>query len=151
MQQILRVTALLWETDAMADETVLVVDDEVGMVTLLRNYLTREGYEIHTAPSGETALQFLEAHDCDVVLTDLRMGGMDGLALVRAIHATRPETPVILMTAFGGIDTAIDTLADCAAPQCRHRHQLPGSPGAVGGGGRAADAGRRRAVFSSRR
>jgi DNA-binding NtrC family response regulator len=91
----------------MADETVLVVDDEVGMVTLLRNYLTREGYEVHTAPSGETALQLLEEHDCDVVLTDLRMGGMDGLALVRAIHATRPETPVILMTAFGGIDTAV--------------------------------------------
>ena len=94
----------------MADETVFVVDDEVGMVTLLRNYLTREGYEVHTAPSGETALQFLEEHDCDVVLTDLRMGGMDGLALVRAIHATRPETPVILMTAFGGIDTAIEAV-----------------------------------------
>jgi DNA-binding NtrC family response regulator len=94
----------------MADETVFVVDDEVGMVTLLRNYLTREGYESHTAPSGETALQFLEEHDCDVVLTDLRMGGMDGLALVRAIHATRPETPVILMTAFGGIDTAIEAV-----------------------------------------
>jgi DNA-binding NtrC family response regulator len=44
------------------------------------------------------------------VLTDLRMGGMDGLALVRAIHATRPETPVILMTAFGGIDTAIEAV-----------------------------------------
>src|SRR5262245_34828132 len=80
------------------------------MVTLLRNYLTREGYEIHTAPSGETALQLLEEHDCDVVLTDLRMGGMDGLALVRAIHATRPEIPVILMTAFGGIETAIEAV-----------------------------------------
>ena len=106
----LRVTARLRETKAMADETVLVVDDEVGMVTLLRNYLTREGYEIHTAPSGETALQFLEEHDCDVVLTDLRMGGMDGLALVHAIHATRPETPVILMTAFGGIEMAIEAV-----------------------------------------
>jgi two-component system, NtrC family, response regulator HydG len=106
----LRVTARLRETKAMADETVLVVDDEVGMVTLLRNYLTREGYETHTAPSGETALQFLEERDFDVVLTDLRMGGMDGLALVRAIHATRPETPVILMTAFGGIDTAIEAV-----------------------------------------
>ena len=52
----------------------------------------------------------VEEHDCDVVLTDLRMGGMDGLALVRAIHATRPETPVILMTAFGGIDTAIEAV-----------------------------------------
>jgi DNA-binding NtrC family response regulator len=94
----------------MADETVLVVDDEVGMVTLLRNYLSREGYEIHTAPSGETALQFLEEHDYDVVLTDLRMGGMDGLALVREIHATRPETQVVLMTAFGGIDIAVEAI-----------------------------------------
>ena len=94
----------------MADEKVLVVDDEVGMLTLLRNYLTREGYEVHTAPSGETALQFLEEHDFAVVLTDLRMGGMDGLALVRAIHATRPETQVVLMTAFGGIDIAVEAI-----------------------------------------
>ena len=94
----------------MADEKVLVVDDEVGMLTLLRNYLTREGYEVHTAPSGETALQFLEEDDFAVVLTDLRMGGMDGLALVRAIHATRPETQVVLMTAFGGIDIAVEAI-----------------------------------------
>ena len=94
----------------MADEKVLVVDDEVGMVTLLRNYLSREGYEIHTAPSAETALQFLEEQDYDVVLTDLRMGGMDGLALVREIHATRPETQVVLMTAFGGIDIAVEAI-----------------------------------------
>jgi len=94
----------------MADEKVLVVDDEVGMLTLLRNYLTREGYEAHTAPSGETALQFLEEYDFDVVLTDLRMGGMDGLTLVREIHATRSETPVVLMTAFGGIDIAVEAI-----------------------------------------
>jgi len=94
----------------MADEHVLVVDDEVGMLTLLRNYLTREGYVVHTAPSGETALEILETHDCAVVLTDLRMGGMDGLALVRAIHATRPETQVVLMTAFGGLDLAVEAI-----------------------------------------
>ena len=106
----LHVTTLPLETEATADEKVLVVDDEVGMLTLLRNYLTREGYEVHTAPSGETALQFLEEHDFDVVLTDLRMGGMDGLALVRAIHATRPETQVVLMTAFGGVDIAVEAI-----------------------------------------
>jgi len=94
----------------MADEKDLVVDDEVGMLTLLRNYLTREGYEVHTAPSAETALQFLEEQDFDVVLTDLRMGGMDGLALVHEIHATRPETQVVLMTAFGGIDIAVEAI-----------------------------------------
>ena len=94
----------------MADAKVLVVDDEVEMVMMLRNYLTREGYEVKTAPSAETALQFLEDQDYDVVLTDLRMRGMDGLGLVREIHATRPETQLILMTAFGGIDIAVEAI-----------------------------------------
>ncbi|MGQ4808122.1 Regulatory protein AtoC [Candidatus Entotheonellaceae bacterium PAL068K] len=94
----------------MAEEKVLVVDDEVEMLRLLRNYLTREGYEVTTAPSAETALQFLEDQDHDVVLTDLRMRGMDGLGLVREIYAARPETQVILMTAFGGIDTAVEAI-----------------------------------------
>ena len=62
----------------MAEAQILVVDDEVGMVTLLRNYLTREGYAVTTAPSAEVALQALEEHDIDVVLTDLRMPGMGG-------------------------------------------------------------------------
>ena len=94
----------------MADEKVLVVDDEVEMVMMLRNYLTREGYEVKTAPSAETALHCLEDQDYDVVLTDLRMRGMDGLGLVREIHATRPETQLILMTAFGGIDIAVEAI-----------------------------------------
>jgi two-component system response regulator PilR (NtrC family)/two-component system response regulator HydG len=89
------------------DAKVLVVDDEVEMLALLRNYLTREGFEVFTAPSAEIALQCLVDHDIDIVLTDLRMRGMDGLELVREIHTTRPETQVILMTAFGGLDTAI--------------------------------------------
>jgi DNA-binding NtrC family response regulator len=94
----------------MTDTKILVVDDEVGMVTLLRNYLTREGYEVTTAPSAEVALQVLEEHDVDVVLTDLRMPGMGGMELVREIHASRPETQVILMTAFGSIDVAVEAV-----------------------------------------
>jgi DNA-binding NtrC family response regulator len=78
------------------------------MAAMLRNYLTHEGYDVAIAPSAEVACQFLEDHDLDVVLlTDLRMGGMDGLRLVREIHSRRPETQVILMTAFGSIETAI--------------------------------------------
>ena len=94
----------------MADEKILVVDDEVGMVTLLRNYLTREGYDVTTAPSAETALHLLEEHEVAAVLTDLRMPGMDGMGLVREIHATRPDTQVLLMTAFGSIDTAVEAI-----------------------------------------
>jgi DNA-binding NtrC family response regulator len=94
----------------MEETQILVVDDEVDMLTLLRNYLSREGYEVRTAPSAEVALQLLEDCDFDVVLTDLRMRGMDGLELVREIRTARPETQVILMTAFGGIDTAIEAI-----------------------------------------
>ncbi len=89
---------------------VLVVDDEAEMTAMLRNYLAREGYEVAAAPSAETALDYLKDHDADLVLTDLRMGGMDGLELVREIRRTRPETQVILMTAFGGIETAIEAI-----------------------------------------
>jgi DNA-binding NtrC family response regulator len=94
----------------MENTTVLVVDDEVEMLTLLRNYLTREGYAVNTASSAEIALQLIEDHEFDVVLTDLRMRGMDGLALVRELYATRPETQVILMTAFGGIEIAVEAI-----------------------------------------
>jgi DNA-binding NtrC family response regulator len=96
--------------NTMTEAQILVVDDEVGMVTLLRNYLTREGYAVTTAPSAEVALQVLEEHDIDVVLTDLRMPGMGGMELVREIHASRPDTQVILMTAFGSIDMAVEAM-----------------------------------------
>jgi DNA-binding NtrC family response regulator len=90
---------------------VLVVDDEAEMTAMLRHYLSREGYEVATAPSAEAALAYLEDNEVDLVLTDLRMGGsMDGLGLVQEIQATRPETQVILMTAFGGIETAIEAI-----------------------------------------
>jgi DNA-binding NtrC family response regulator len=94
----------------MTNAKVLVVDDEVEMLTLLRNYLTREGYDVRTAPSAEAALQVLEDQDFDVVLTDFRMRGMDGIELVREVHATRPDTQVLLMTAFGSIDTAVEAI-----------------------------------------
>ena len=73
----------------MAEAQILVVDDEVGMVRLLRNSLTREGYAVTTAPSAEVALQVLEEHDIDVVLTDLRMPGMGGIG-TRARHPHIP-------------------------------------------------------------
>jgi DNA-binding NtrC family response regulator len=94
----------------MAEAQILVVDDEVDMATLLRNYLTREGYAVTTAPSAEVALPALAEHDMDVVLTDLRMPGMGGMELVREIHASRPETQVILMTAFGSVDVAVEAV-----------------------------------------
>ncbi len=94
----------------MVATKILVVDDEPEMTAMLRNYLTREGYEVDSASSAEAALDYLEDNDVDLVLTDLRMGKMDGLELVQEIHNTRPETQVILMTAFGGLETAIEAI-----------------------------------------
>lgn len=94
----------------MTDVTILVVDDEVGMATLLHNYLAREGYEVLTAPSAEIAMQTLEDHEVTLVITDLRMPGMGGMELVRALHTARPELQVILMTAFGSIDVAVEAV-----------------------------------------
>lgn len=105
-----RITESLRGTTPIAEAKILVVDDEVDMLTLLRNYLTREGYEVTTAPSAEVALQYLEDHDIPVVLTDLRMPGLGGMGLVREIHTTWPETQVILMTSFGGVDTAVEAV-----------------------------------------
>lgn len=89
---------------------ILVVDDEIEMTSMLRNYLTRRGFEVTTASSAEEALQHLAEHDVDIVLTDLRMAGLDGLELVRSVHGSRPETQIILMTAFGSIETAIEAI-----------------------------------------
>ena len=94
----------------ITEAQILVVDDEVGMVTLLRNYLTREGYAVTTAPSAEVALQILEEHDIAVILTALRLPGMGGMELVRESHVSQPETQVILMTAFGSIDIAVEVV-----------------------------------------
>ena len=78
------------------NEHILVVDDEADMASLLRNYLTREGYVVATAPSAEVALQVLEETPIDVMLTDLRMRGMDGIELVHEVHTAHPGLPLCL-------------------------------------------------------
>jgi two-component system response regulator HydG len=90
----------------MEHAPVLVVDDVVERLTWLRHSRTRAGEVVNTASSADIALPLLADHECDVVLTELRLRGMDDVALVRELHAPRAETPVILMTAFGGLDLA---------------------------------------------
>lgn len=89
---------------------VLVVDDEANQRNILRVILSEEGYETHVASSGEEALKAIRTYDPDVVLTDLKMEGMDGIELMEEIksHADAPE--VVLMTAFGTVSTAVDAL-----------------------------------------
>jgi DNA-binding NtrC family response regulator len=91
---------------------ILVVDDETKMLRVLELHLQGAGYEVVKASSAEKALEVLNtpaASDGNLVLalTDLRLPGMDGLDLLKRIHSERPSLPVLVMTAFGTIETAV--------------------------------------------
>ena len=87
---------------------VLIVDDEAGLRGLLEVSLRREGHRMHTASDGLVALTVLAQHpNIDVVLTDLRMDGLDGLGLLERVRAKHPDVMVLIMTAFAEWDTAV--------------------------------------------
>jgi DNA-binding NtrC family response regulator len=79
---------------------ILVVDDEQNLVMTLAANLELEGFEVHTAENAARALELFESHAFDLVLSDIRMPGMNGVDLFRKIRTMKPELPVVLMTAF---------------------------------------------------
>ena len=89
---------------------ILVVDNDREMVNLLQAHLAGHGWAVAGATSGADALAALEREDYDVVLTDLVMDGVDGLALLRAAQQREPAPRVVLMTAFGSLETAIEAI-----------------------------------------
>ena len=91
-------------------ETILVVDDEKNYLLVLSAVLEEEGYEVLTAPGGFEALEIHKASDLDLVLTDMKMPGMDGMELLERIKAYDPDLPVIMMTAHGTIDKAVEAM-----------------------------------------
>jgi two-component system response regulator GlrR len=92
----------------MNRRNVLVVDDDVDILKLLTMRLSAAGYGVQAATSGEQALASLAVNRPDVVVTDLKMGGMSGLALFEAIQRQTPTLPVIILTAHGTIPDAVD-------------------------------------------
>lgn len=91
----------------MNEKTILLVDDDPDLLRLLSLRLGAAGYTVVVADSGEEALARLPSVRPQLVITDLRMGGMDGLALFDAIHRQHPSLPVILLTAHGSIPDAV--------------------------------------------
>jgi two-component system response regulator AtoC len=93
----------------MADR-VLVVDDEQSLRKVLAATLSREGYQVEVAEDGEEALIVLERDGADVIVTDLVMPKMDGLSLLRRVVQKHPDVPVIVVTAHGKIDSAVEAM-----------------------------------------
>jgi two-component system response regulator AtoC len=89
---------------------VLVVDDEENIRLVLRTLLRKHGYEVEVADGGEAALAALDAFDPDVILTDVRMPRMGGLDLLGALKAKQHTATVIVMSAYGNVDLAIDAM-----------------------------------------
>ncbi len=89
---------------------ILVVDDDADMREMVHDMLKDRGHQVTTAGSGQEALTLLGEEDYAVVLTDLRMKGMQGLELLTEIKHIHPEINVILMTAFGSVETAVEAM-----------------------------------------
>ena len=89
---------------------VLVVDDEPLQRNILKDILSDEGYETHVASSGEEALKIAQLFNPDLVLTDLKMDGMDGLELLEKIKSGEHAPEVLIMTAFGTIPSVVEAM-----------------------------------------
>jgi nitrogen regulation protein NR(I) len=89
---------------------VLIVDDEPNLRKILSAQLSRDGYDALTAEDGEQGLHLLREHHIDLIITDLKMPKVDGMTLLKRALEIEPELPVVLITAHGTIDTAVEAL-----------------------------------------
>jgi two-component system response regulator HydG len=89
---------------------ILVVDDEPSMRTTLSILLKKEGYQVSQASNGTEALKMLELGQYDMVLTDLKMEGVDGVELLRQVKAADPHTEVLIFTAYGTVTSAVEAM-----------------------------------------
>ncbi len=89
---------------------ILVVDDDPDTVAVLTELLTKEGHQVSTCTTGAEAVAMGRDEKYDVVLADIRLPDMDGLSVLRALEEAGPETAVIMMTAFGTVETAIQAI-----------------------------------------
>jgi len=91
-------------------ETILIVDDEKNYLLVLSAVLEDEGFEVLTALSGQEALEIHNTSDLDLIVTDMKMPGMSGIDLLEKIKTIDPDLPVIMMTAHGTVDKAVEAM-----------------------------------------
>jgi two-component system response regulator HydG len=111
-------------TEERVRGAVLIVDDEQNARRGLQKLLEQEGFTVQTAGDGAEAMELLGAQVPDVVVTDLRMPKMDGLELLRRVKATHEDLPVLVVTAFGAIESAIEAMREGAEDYLQKPVQL---------------------------
>ena len=94
--------------------SILIVDDEESVRDSLYNWFIEDGYRVEGAENAKKALLLLESDSFDIILADIKMPGMDGLEMLRRIKLLKPDSIVIVMTAFATVDTAVQALKDGA-------------------------------------
>jgi DNA-binding NtrC family response regulator len=94
----------------MTGYKVMIIDDEKIVGDMARMSLEQDGYAVETFLSAEPALARLKEEKFDVVVTDLKMKGIDGMEVLRTVKGSYPETKVIMITAFANLDAAIEAL-----------------------------------------
>jgi len=91
-------------------ETILIVDDEKGIRDFLEIYLKKEGYRVNSASSGEEAMKLFGNNSYELVISDIKMSGMNGVELLKNIKGINPDVIVLMITAYASVDTAIDAM-----------------------------------------
>ena len=90
--------------------SILAVDDEPIILDSFRNILVLEGFSVDTVESGPEALGLVQRHDYDFVFTDLKMPGMDGVEVVKAVRHLRPDADIAVITGYATIESAVETM-----------------------------------------
>jgi len=98
----------------MKPAQILIVEDDRKMRLALREIMTNEGYVVDTVETGEAALGKADGNGYDLVITDLKLPGIDGMDVLRAIRKSRPETSVVIITAYATVDTAVEAMREGA-------------------------------------
>lgn len=90
--------------------SILVVDDDPKIRTVLKDILRKEGFNVVSAPNVDTALPLIDQYDLDLIITDLKMPGKSGMDLLISVREKKPALPVIMITAFGNVEAAVTAM-----------------------------------------
>jgi DNA-binding NtrC family response regulator len=93
---------------------ILIVDDDPLVRRSLSEFLTIEGFTVSSAGSAKEAISLLKDYTADIVITDIKMPEIDGIQFMKQLKQLNPETPIILMTGYGSIDSAVEAMKEGA-------------------------------------